>query len=165
LAKRFRDPKTGIHIPYRDGKSLTGTARYASINTHLGIEQSRRDDLESIGYVMVYFLLGELPWQGMKAKTMKEKYERIMEKKISTPIETLCKNFPDEIQTFIHYTRDLRFDDRPDYGYLKRLLKNIAEKEKFEFDLVFDWVIKKQENEKMKSETDGNDGEIKKTGF
>ena len=94
LAKRFRDPKTGNHIPYRDGKSLTGTARYASINTHLGIEQSRRDDLESLGYVLVYFLLGELPWQGMKAKTMKEKYEKIMEKKISTPIDSLCKGFP-----------------------------------------------------------------------
>lgn len=94
LAKRYRDPKMGLHIPYRDGKSLTGTARYASINTHLGIEQSRRDDLESLAYVLVYFLRGELPWQGLKAKAMKEKYEKIMEKKISTQIENLCKGFP-----------------------------------------------------------------------
>lgn len=101
LAKRYRDPKTGLHIPYRDGKSLTGTARYASINTHLGIEQSRRDDLESLGYVLVYFLRGELPWQGLKAKTMKEKYEKIMEKKISTQIEVLCKGFPGNIIIFI----------------------------------------------------------------
>ena len=105
LAKRYKDPKTSLHIPYRDGKSLTGTARYASINTHLGIEQSRRDDLESIGYVMVYFLRGELPWQGMKAKTTKEKYEKIMEKKIATQIETLCKGFPGKgiIYIFIYY--------------------------------------------------------------
>jgi serine/threonine protein kinase len=155
LAKRYRDPKTGLHIPYRDGKSLTGTARYASINTHLGIEQSRRDDLESLGYVLVYFLRGELPWQGLKAKTMKEKYEKIMEKKISTQIEVLCKGFPgkfyfnplEEIQVFIHYTRDLRFDDRPDYGFLKRLIKTIAEREKIEFDYQFDWV-KKQDDKK-----------------
>lgn len=94
LAKRYRDPKTGMHNPYLDGKSLTGTARYASINTHLGIDQSRRDDLESLGYIIIYFLKGELPWQGMKAKTMKEKYEKIMEKKISSSIESLCKGFP-----------------------------------------------------------------------
>jgi hypothetical protein len=94
LAKRYRDPKTGLHISYKDGKSLTGTARYASINTHLGIEQSRRDDLESLAYVLVYFLRGELPWQGLKAKTTKEKYEKIMEKKISTQVDALCKDFP-----------------------------------------------------------------------
>lgn len=145
LAKRYRDPKSGMHIPYRDGKSLTGTARYASINTHLGIEQSRRDDLESIGYVLIYFLRGELPWQGLKAKNLKEKYEKIMEKKISTSVETLCKGFPEEIQTFIHYTRDLRFDDRPNYGDLKKLIKSISEREKIEFDFAFDWIVKNQE--------------------
>src|SRR5258708_15547575 len=101
LAKQYCD-NNKKHIPYREGKSLTGTARYASINTHLGIEQSRRDDLESLGYVLVYFLRGELPWQGLKAKTMKEKYEKIMEKQISTQIEILCKGFPEEIQLSIH---------------------------------------------------------------
>merc|ERR1712031_142836 len=87
LAKRFRDPKSGEHIPYRDGKNLTGTARYASVNTHLGIEQSRRDDLEALGFVLMYFNKGSLPWQGLKGNSKKEKYDRIMEKKMSTPIE------------------------------------------------------------------------------
>ena len=99
LAKRFRDPKTGLHIAYRDGKSLTGTARYASIFTHLGIgniiilivEQSRRDDLESFGYILIYFLKGELPWQGIKAKTKKEKYSKILEKKLEINLNELCE--------------------------------------------------------------------------
>ena len=94
LAKRYKDLKTGEHIPYKDGKSLTGTARYASIYTHLGMEQSRRDDLESLGYVILYLLKGELPWQGVKAKNKKDKYQKISEKKIYTSIDQLCAGYP-----------------------------------------------------------------------
>ena len=94
LAKRYRDPKTKQHIPYRDNKSLTGTARYTSVNTHLGIEQSRRDDIEGLLYVLVYLVKGVLPWQGVRAYTKKEKYDKIMELKMGTPPEVLCRGLP-----------------------------------------------------------------------
>ena len=103
LAKRFRNPKTGQHIPWKEGKNLTGTARYASLNTHLGYEQSRRDDLEGLGYVMLYFLKGKLPWQGLPAKTKKDKYEKIKEKKKNTPIEDLCYKLPKEFAKYLNY--------------------------------------------------------------
>merc|ERR1719291_832457 len=102
LAKKYRDPKSQQHIPYRENKSLTGTARYASINAHLGIEQSRRDDLEAIGYVLMYFNRGQLPWQGLKANTKEEKYNRIAEKKMSTPVEDLCQGFSAEFSMYMN---------------------------------------------------------------
>ncbi len=141
LAKKYRDPKTHLHIPYRENKNLTGTARYASINTHLGVEQSRRDDLESLGYVMMYFCRGSLPWQGLKAATKKQKYDRIMEKKMTTSTEFLTRGFPNEFAIYLNYTRSLRFDDKPDYSYLRKLFRDLFVREGFQYDYVFDWTI------------------------
>ncbi|KAL5480549.1 HRR25_2 [Sanghuangporus weigelae] len=103
LAKKFRDLKTHLHIPYRDNKNLTGTARYTSTNTHLGVEQARRDDLESLAYVLMYFLRGALLWQGLKAATKKQKYDRIMEKKMITPTDLLCRGFSND-RTFASFS-------------------------------------------------------------
>jgi serine/threonine protein kinase len=94
LAKKYRSSTKKGHIPYRENKNITGTARYCSINTHKGCEQSRRDDLESIGYVLMYFLRGSLPWQGLKCKADEDHYQKIFEKKKSTSIDELCKGFP-----------------------------------------------------------------------
>lgn len=141
LTKKYRDSKTQQHIPYREGKSLTGTARYTSINTHLGIEQSRRDDLEGLGYVFLYFLRGNLPWQGLPAQNKKEKYEKIMERKISTTVDVLCRGFPAEFSNYLNYCRNLRFEDRPDYNYLKRMFKELLFRENYTNDLIFDWSI------------------------
>jgi len=132
-----------MHIPYRENKNLTGTARYASINTHLGIEQSRRDDLESLGYVLMYFNRGSLPWQGLKAATKRQKYERISEKKMSTPIEELCKGYPNEFPTYLNYCRQLRFEERPDYSHLRQLFRTLFHRQGFTYDYVFDWNMLK----------------------
>nr|XP_043609193.1 casein kinase 1-like protein 9 [Erigeron canadensis] len=143
LAKKYRDLQTHKHIPYRENKNLTGTARYASVNTHLGVEQSRRDDLESLGYVLMYFIRGSLPWQGLKAGNKKQKYDRISEKKMLTPIEVLCKSYPSEFISYFHYCRSLRFEDKPDYSYLKRLFRDLFIREGYQFDYVFDWTVLK----------------------
>ncbi|MQL81498.1 hypothetical protein Taro_013955 [Colocasia esculenta] len=135
----------------RENKNLTGTARYASVNTHLGIEQSRRDDLESLGYVLMYFLRGSLPWQGLKAGTKKQKYEKISERKVSTSIEALCRGYPTEFASYFHYCRSLRFDDKPDYAYLKRIFRDLFIREGFQFDYVFDWTILKYQQSQIAS--------------
>ena len=144
LAKKYRDPRTLVHIPYRENKNLTGTARYASINTHLGIEQCRRDDLESLGYVLMYFNRGSLPWQGLKAATKKQKYEKISERKICTPVDILCRGFPSEFATYLNYCRSLRFEDKPDYAYLRRLFRDLYRRKGYADDNVFDWTMMKQ---------------------
>ncbi|XP_069363085.1 casein kinase I-like isoform X2 [Maniola hyperantus] len=144
LAKKFRDIRTRAHISYREDKNLTGTARYASINAHLGIEQSRRDDMESLGYVLMYFNRGSLPWQGLKAITKKQKYERISEKKMSTPVEVLCKGFPAEFAMYLNYCRGLSFDEPPDYMYLRQLFRILFRTMNYQYDYTFDWTILRQ---------------------
>lgn len=115
MAKHYVHPQTRQHIPYREKKSLSGTARYMSINTHLGREQSRRDDMEALGNVFMYFLRGSLPWQGLKARDNREKYEKIGQRKQTIRVEDLCAGFPDQFALYVSYTRRLGFEEEPDY--------------------------------------------------
>ena len=143
LSKKYWSSHLNSHLKFTINKKLTGTARYASINALRGCEQSRRDDLEAIGYVLLYFLRGSLPWQGLKMDKKDDRYKKIYEKKKATTAEELAKGFPSEMCEYIKYTRNLDFEAKPDYNYLRGLLKNIMMKNSFEFDYYYDWCREK----------------------
>ena len=139
LSKRYRDVKTKQHIPYKEGRTLTGTARYASVGSHMGIEQGRKDDIEAIAYVLLYFLLGELPWQGIHVASKQEKYHRICDMKMNLN-SALLKGHPVEFLQMLNYAKSLKFEEKPDYEYVQNLFKQIAQREGMAFDGVFDWT-------------------------
>ena len=139
LAKKFRESNNSKHFPLTKGKKLTGTARYASVNALNGVTQSRRDDLESAFYVLLYFLKGRLPWQGIMIKNKEERYNKIMEIKRDIQSKDLCKDCPEEFQKYIDYVRKLEYEQDPDYDMLKNLFKDILKQYEFEFDYYYDW--------------------------
>ena len=156
LAKKFRSSRTLVQYPYIKKKKLTGTARYASIHALEEYEQSRRDDLESVGYVLLYFLRGSLPWQGLKVKTKEARYQKILEKKKETTSEELCKNFPEEFQEYVTYTRNLGYTDDPDYDMLKGLFSSLlCDKMGENFDFIYDWTTQ-SDLRKRKTESNNN---------
>ncbi|KAK7194562.1 casein kinase I [Novymonas esmeraldas] len=128
LSKLYWEVKKNSHIPFAEGRPLTGTARYCSANVHRGYEQSRRDDLESIGFLFIYFLRGSLPWQGIQAKDQQLKTIKIGETKIATPLEELCKGMPKEFLKYCQYCRALTFTQKPDYEYLRRLFRGLSKR-------------------------------------
>lgn len=140
MAKQYRDPRTKQHIPYREKKSLSGTARYMSINTHLGREQLRRDDLEALGHVFFYFLRGQLPWQGLKAPTNKQKYEKIGDKKRTTAASVLCEGLPKQFAEYLDSVRSLPFEAEPAYEEYRMLLLSALDDMGVSCDGDFDWM-------------------------
>ncbi|KAH8742322.1 casein kinase I isoform delta [Diaporthe sp. PMI_573] len=122
-----------------EGHPFGGTARYASINNHNGQEQSWGDDLESLGYVFLYFARGSLPWQGLKAATDEEKNGLIKEKKMSLSGEKPCEGLlPDEFTAYINYTRSSRFEEKPNYAYLRNLFRRLFRSRGFKYDNILD---------------------------
>lgn len=143
LSKRYHDGKN--HIVFKQGRSLTGTARYASLNAHRGYEQGRRDDLEAIGHMLIYFLRGSLPWSGLEAKTKEEKYRKIHQKKESVPLDELCTGYPSCFKEEIRITRDLQFKERPDYNMLRGMFTSEFESQGLTEDYIFDWFVGKKQ--------------------
>lgn len=129
------------HIEMKTGRSLTGTARYASINVHNGIEPSRRDDIESIGYMLIYLLKGKLPWQGIKktdvGQAKKDQIELIGDKKLCTSVNELCKDIPNIFIEYINYARKLKFTEKPDYKYLINLFTSYAKENNISLEYNF----------------------------
>ena len=146
LAKMYRNPVHFTHIPPRTGRSLTGTARYASLNAHLGFEQGRRDDLESMAYCLIFFLRGTLPWQGMPGATKQEKYRNIKKKKESMRVSEICEGLPKCFEKFLSYVKNLEFEEMPSYLYLKNLFKTEMSNMNYVFDYVFDWNVTGKQN-------------------
>ena len=140
LAKRFRDADTRKHIPFKEGLHLFGSARYMALDVHLGREQSRKTDMESLGYTILYFVQGRLPWQGFKDEGH-DKYEKIRQVKAGLTSDQLCKDLPVEFALYFDHVKSLGFEDRPDYDYLKRLFRDLFYHEGFEFDSVYDWDL------------------------
>ena len=148
LAKKYRSSKTLDHIKFHFTKKLTGTTRYASINALRGGEQSRRDDLESLSYMLFYFLRGNLPWQGAKGLTKVEKYRKILKIKQSTEPNELCQNFPEEFKIFLLYVKNLEFEENPDYDYCRGLFEVVIKKLNDKVDNNFSWCQDKIKNNK-----------------
>ena len=150
LAKRYRDEYTHIHIPLKENRNLTGTARYASCNAHNGLEQSRRDDMESIAYVILYFFSKKLPWQGLKCKDKNEKHAKIKEIKMSMTPEKLFEGLPKEFADYLTMVKKLGFEDEPTYKNYIQMFTRLFKAKEFEMDYIYDWVTVKNNTNVLK---------------
>ena len=160
LAKKYRSSRTLIQYPYIKKKKLTGTARYASIHALEAYEQSRRDDLESVGYVLMYFLRGNLPWQGLKVRSKEDRYKKILEKKRETSSQDLCKGYPKEFFEYVEYTRNLEYEENPNYDLLRKKFMDVLKNLNEELDYIYDWTtksdLKKRRNKKSEPNSEND---------
>ena len=140
FSKKFRSSRTGKHIKYFKAKNFTGNLKYSSVNTMIGISPSRRDDIESLGYMLIYLYNRELPWESLTFKSKDEISQKIYEKKKLITMEELCKDMPKEMLEFMKYTKSLKFEEEPNYNYLTNLLGVMLKKINKENDAIFSWV-------------------------
>jgi len=169
LSKKYK-VKGGTHTPFKQNVGLVGTARYASLNAHMGNDQSRKDDLESLGYILIYFLKGSLPWMNINASNKEEKHKMIIEKKKNTVFQKLCEGLPFEFEQYLNYVRSLRFEEDPNYNYMKTLFRGVSLRNHFEN--TFEWRSAKnisdkniEEKECQLMNLDDNTSSSKKSHF
>jgi serine/threonine protein kinase len=154
LSRPYIVPSTNNHIEFIENKgTIVGTARYASVNVLLGNEQSRRDDMESLAYVLLYFLRGKLPWQGINAATHREKFKKICDCKAKISTKELCQGFPTAFERFLDHCKGLKFDECPNYIYLRSLFQAVFHGFGYKHDFVYDWhLLKKHQDDQEQSE-------------
>ena len=140
MSKKFRSERTGRHIQFSITKKMTGTARYASTNSLRGVEISRRDDLESLSYMILYFLMKKLPWQGVRANTQQNRYKKIYYMKKKLLENESFKKLPIEIQNFHISIKKLNFKEDPNYIKLKGFFKDLLKANNFTEDENFSWI-------------------------
>jgi serine/threonine protein kinase len=160
LARLYKNMQ-GLHIVMKEGNGLIGTARYASINAHIGRELSRRDDLESIGYTLIYFIKGKLPWQDVKGSCRKAKYQHIKEVKMNTSVEALCADIPECFSVYMNYVRNLNFAEAPSYKHLRGIFEDFLVKNNMKLDYEFDWIIKRRKEGNYDSAPRDEAGQLK----
>jgi serine/threonine protein kinase len=144
FARKYRSSRTGKHIKFQRMKFLFGHLIFMSINANKGFEQSRRDDLESLGYVLIYLLKGYLPWMGLKAKNKDERFEKILNIKIEISLSSLCKSCPVEFENYLNYVRQLKFDEEPNYENYRDLFLNVMTKKKLNLIMFMIGLLKKK---------------------
>ena len=163
LARLYKNAE-GRHISMKEGNGLIGTARYCSVNAHLGRELSRRDDLESIGYTLIYFLKSRLPWQNVKGKNRAEKYKKIKKIKMNIKTKELCSDIPECFKVYMDYVKNLNFAEAPSYSNLKKIFLGELANQAFELDYCFDWCLMKDEASDEKEEMDEKSPGLVKRG-
>jgi len=146
LSKKYRSSRTGRHISFSKNKNFFGSFNFSSVNSMKGFEMSRRDDLESIGYMLIYLIKGKLPWSHLEKGKMAERFGPILKLKNKTTTEELCKYLPNEFYEYMNYVKSLKFEEKPNYIYLRRLFLSILEKMKDKYDLKFSWIKSKKNN-------------------
>ena len=149
-SRKYRSSRTGKHIQSYKINRIFGTTLFLSVNVLRGNEQSRKDDLESLGYMYIYLYKGELPWSNIKANSIDELLEITSELKEKIKIENLCKNMPKEMYLYMKYVKNLQFKETPNYKYLRKLFEDILVKIGQKNDNIFSWAkITKTFNKEM----------------